>query len=188
MNTSVDEVGQEAVQYLDKLGEMKTTPGGAEEFLDYKNLTPVYFFKRFGTAGEKIFNTLKDGWSKLAFNSKEIIDFAKTLYSTEEVRDAEKNVIELQLHRRVNENENSEALGTDHESVWLEPERTGSDAFTRSGYTHKRYQACREESAAPRRQLPADNGRTHGYLQRASDEPRPGNCARHAEIHEHGVR
>lgn len=120
MNTSVDEVGQEAVQYLDKLGEMKTTPGGAEEFLDYKNLTPVYFFKRFGTAGEKIFNTLKDGWSKLAFNSKEIIDFAKTLYSTEEVRDAEKNVIELQLHRRVNENENSEALRTEEtEPVYM---------------------------------------------------------------------
>ena len=120
MNTSVDDVGQEAVQYLDKLGEMKTTPGGAEEFLDYKNLTPVYFFKRFGTAGEKIFNTLKDGWSKLAFNSKEIIDFAKTLYSTEEVRDAEKNVIELQLHRRVNENENSEALRTEEtEPVYM---------------------------------------------------------------------
>ena len=120
MNTSVDEVGQEAVQYLDKLGEMKTTPGGAEEFLDYKNLTPVYFFKRFGTAGEKIFNTLKDGWSKLAFNSKEIIDFAKTLYSTEEVRDAEKNIIELQLHRRVNENENSEALRTEEtEPVYM---------------------------------------------------------------------
>lgn len=120
MNTSVEEVGQEAVQYLDKLGEMKTTPGGAEEFLDYKNLTPVYFFKRFGTAGEKIFNTLKDGWSKLAFNSKEIIDFAKTLYSTEEVRDAEKNVIELQLHRRVNESENSEALRTEEtEPVYM---------------------------------------------------------------------
>ena len=120
MNASVDEVGQEAVQYLDKLGEMKTTPGGVEEFLDYKNLTPVYFFKRFGTAGEKIFNTLKDGWSKLAFNSKEIIDFAKTLYSTEEVRDAEKNVIELQLHRRVNENENSEALRTEEtEPVYM---------------------------------------------------------------------
>lgn len=120
MNTSVDEVGQEAVQYLDKLGEMKTTPGGAEEFLDYKNLTPVYFFKRFGTAGEKIFNSLKDGWSKLAFNSKEIIDFAKTLYSTEEVRDAEKNIIELQLHRRVNENENSEALRTEEtEPVYM---------------------------------------------------------------------
>ncbi len=113
MNTSVDVVGQEAVRYMDKLGEMKTTPGGAEEFLNYKNLTPVYFFKRFGTAGEKIFNALKDGWSKLAFNSKEIIDFAKKLYSPQEVWDAERTIIELQLHRRLNEDENSEALRTE---------------------------------------------------------------------------
>ncbi len=90
-------LGQEEIRYAEKLGNEKvyvegSFKSGANKTLKWTNSVPYYAFKRFGEAGKKIFEAFQDGWDKLAFNVKEIIDFTKKTYKTKEVREWEKEI------------------------------------------------------------------------------------------------
>jgi hypothetical protein len=98
-NGTVTEIGGETVTHLKALGKGKTG-GMIRRFLSWDNLTPVYFFKRFGPAGEKIFRSLQRGWGKLAFNARQIIDFSENTYTAKEARAWEKETHEFQLVKR----------------------------------------------------------------------------------------
>ena len=50
----------------------------------WNNLNPFYAFKNLGEASQRIFTALQDGQDKLAFLSKEVIDFAKSVYSAKD--------------------------------------------------------------------------------------------------------
>lgn len=50
----------------------------------WNNLNPFYAFKNLGEASQKIFTALQDGQDKLAFLSKEVIDFADSVYSAKD--------------------------------------------------------------------------------------------------------
>ena len=89
----------ETMEYLSTLGKGKTG-GMLRRFLSWDNLTPVYFFKRFGAAGEKVFRGLQRGWGKLAFNAKNIIKFAEETYTAKEAREWEKETHEFKLVKR----------------------------------------------------------------------------------------
>lgn len=101
MNMKADALGDETVKYLNKLPAKTKAAKGAEKFLGYTNQTPVYFFKRFGTGGEKVFKSLADGWEDFAFKAKAIQEFAEALYNSKEVREAEQTIVQVQLHDKL---------------------------------------------------------------------------------------
>jgi hypothetical protein len=101
MNMKADALGDETVKYLNKLPAKTKAARFEEKFLGYTNQTPVYFFKRFGTGGEKVFKSLADGWEDFAFKANAIREFAEKLYNSKEVREAEQTIVQVQLHDKL---------------------------------------------------------------------------------------
>lgn len=90
-------LGQEEIRYAEKLGNEKayvegSLKSGTMKMLKWTNSVPYYAFKRFGEAGKKIFEAFQDGWDKLSFNVKEVVDFTKKTYKSKEVKEWEKEV------------------------------------------------------------------------------------------------
>lgn len=108
-NAKVSEVSEKTIAHLDDLGPAKTD-NKATRFLQFQNTTPYYFFKRFGEGGQLIFKNLQEGWGKLGFNSKEVIDYAEKAYTGEECKKAESDVQEFKLHTRTLEEDGTENL------------------------------------------------------------------------------
>ena len=52
----------------------------------WNNTNPYYAFKHFGPAAQALFRGMQDGQDKLAFLSKEVIDFAEATYSAKELK------------------------------------------------------------------------------------------------------
>lgn len=86
-NKGVVNLANDFMAYGEKLGKLKKQYGKIGKFLKFSNCTPYYFFKRLGEAGKKLFEAFQDGWDKLAFNSKQIIDFTEELYTDKEVKE-----------------------------------------------------------------------------------------------------
>ena len=75
-------------QHQDKKGE---------SFLLWDNTLPWYAFQRFGEGGKAVFEALQDGWDKLAFNTKTILDFRKELIPDNQVRKWDTEIREVEL-------------------------------------------------------------------------------------------
>ena len=99
----------ETIRHLESLGKGKTG-NIIRRFLSWDNLTPVFFFKRFGAGGERIFRELQRGWGKLAMNAKQIIDFSNATYTAKEARAWEQEVHEFKLIRRESDLSGRESL------------------------------------------------------------------------------
>lgn len=69
----------------------------AKDFIDWKNTVPIYAFKRFGRGGVAIFESLMNGWDKLANNSDDVIKFTEKTYTAKEVREWERDVRTVRL-------------------------------------------------------------------------------------------
>ena len=70
---------------------------GLKDFAMWENTLPYYAFQRFGEAGSSIFEGLQDGWDKLAFNTKRVVNFTKSTYSDKEAREWERKVHTIKL-------------------------------------------------------------------------------------------
>lgn len=108
----INNLAQEEIAYADKLGKekiykSKSLKAGAKKLLAWKNINPYYAFKRFGTAGKKIFEAFQDGYDKFAFNIKEIIDFTKSAYTRKEVREWEEEIKTFKVRMPATEQEMS---------------------------------------------------------------------------------
>lgn len=80
---TVKTLGVGTMSYLDELGVIeKTSKMG--DWTVWENGLPYYMFKRFGDAGESVFEELMDGWDKLAFNAKTILDYSEKNWSQKE--------------------------------------------------------------------------------------------------------
>lgn len=91
------------IAYSEKVGDRKDSfkaISGADDFLSWKNVVPVYVFKRFGTGGEIIFKGLQDGQDKLARNADDAIEYAKSTYNPDEVQAWESEVHTFTLNGR----------------------------------------------------------------------------------------
>ena len=93
----VANLSQEEIAYADELGKTKvfdpkTLKAKVRKLLSWDNAVPYYAFKRFGAAGQKVFTAFQDGWDRLAFNAKKIIDFAKEAYTSKELKEWESDV------------------------------------------------------------------------------------------------
>lgn len=83
------QAAQATVLELDRLGQAKGRTKAGEKaagFFNWENTTPYYAFQRFGEGGKAIFEALSDGWDKMAFNTKAVMDFTEQTYKPEEVK------------------------------------------------------------------------------------------------------
>ena len=81
--------------YLNELGQTilhKGLRGKLDKLLTWNNALPYYVFKRYGVGGRVIFRALMDGQDKLAFNVKQIIDYAESTYTKDEIKEWDEEV------------------------------------------------------------------------------------------------
>ena len=83
------QAAQATVLELDRMGQAKGRTKAGEKaagFFNWENTTPYYAFQRFGEGGKAIFEALSDGWDKMAFNTKAVMDFTEKTYTPKEVK------------------------------------------------------------------------------------------------------
>lgn len=93
----VADAAEDTMAELHRRGQYKGAAEKAETFVAWDNTLPWYAFQRFGEGGRAIFGELQDGWDKLAFNSKRVLDFRKGVITDEQARawDTEVRRVEL---------------------------------------------------------------------------------------------
>ena len=80
------------------LKALKDYDGNAvDTFLFWKNIRPDYAWDRFGSGGRSINLALREGQSKLAWNAKAIIDYAKSTFTAKEREEWENKVVEVSI-------------------------------------------------------------------------------------------
>ena len=94
---SVQQVAQTTITEMDALGAQTKETTGAGRFFQWDNATPYYAFKKLGAGARSIFKGLMQGWDKMAFNSKQIIDFTNKLYTAKEAREWQKKVHNVRI-------------------------------------------------------------------------------------------
>ena len=89
---AISTMAQSTMLYADSLGEKSKKVGAITNFLNFDNALPVYFFKMMGEGGQQIFRNLQNGWDKMAFNIKRVVDYSEKSYSANEVKEWSKEV------------------------------------------------------------------------------------------------
>ena len=64
---------------------------------NWKNTTPYYAFQRMGRGAKAIFESLQDGWDKMAQNSATVIEFSRDTFTAKESRTWAKEISEVKL-------------------------------------------------------------------------------------------
>ena len=86
----VDEAAKADMAHLRELGrgggDEETAVGKAEGFLSWTQMLPVYAFRKLGKGAQSIFESMQDGWDKLARNAKMVIDFTEETYTPAEAK------------------------------------------------------------------------------------------------------
>lgn len=96
----VSDAAEDTIATLDKMGQHRGVGGAAktvEDLINWDNTLPWYAFQRFGEGGRAVFEEQQDGWDKLAFNVKTILEFRQSVITDEKARawDTEKHQVEL---------------------------------------------------------------------------------------------
>jgi len=94
----VQDAADNDIRHMQELG--KASEGEQGKLLGlatWKGVTPYYAMRRYGEGGKAIFEALTKGWEKMAFNAREVIDFAEKAYTPEEVRAWQKETHEIEL-------------------------------------------------------------------------------------------
>ena len=93
---SVEELGYNSMEYMDGLGEVKST-SDFKNFVTWDNALPYYAFKRFGEAGRSVFEGLMDAQDKLAFLADEIFKFRDRTWKASEAKKWSEDVHTVEL-------------------------------------------------------------------------------------------
>jgi hypothetical protein len=96
-NQGAVNLANEFMEHGEKIGNLKKQHGKVGKFLEFRNRTPYYFFKDLGNVGTKVFEAFQDGWDKLAFNAKKVIDFTNETYKAKEVQKWSKETKEFMI-------------------------------------------------------------------------------------------
>lgn len=91
----VSDAAENSINTMSTMGQHQDKAG--ESFALWDNTLPWYAFQRFGEGGKAVFEALQDGWDKLAFNTKMIIDFRKGLIPDELARKWNTEIHEIEL-------------------------------------------------------------------------------------------
>lgn len=100
MYKHVYEAGDNSVDTMAKMGSAtakRAAVKGANNFVYWKNMRPAYAFERFGKGGEAIYDGLRRGQDKLAFNTKQVTDFSEKTFTPKEVKGWGKEIKEFSL-------------------------------------------------------------------------------------------
>ena len=92
----VEQLGNDSMSFLDSLGEVKQT-GSLASFVTWDNALPYYTFKRFGIAGESVFEELMDAQDKLAHLADEIFKFKEKTWTDKEASEWSKDTHTIKL-------------------------------------------------------------------------------------------
>ena len=93
----VSEAGDDTIQELALMQNASDKTGAVSNFVLWQQMRPAYAFERFGEGGKAIYDGLRRGQAKLAFNTKQIQDFAEKAYTEAEVKAWEKEIKEFNL-------------------------------------------------------------------------------------------
>ncbi|MBR2408914.1 MAG: hypothetical protein IKB07_08160 [Lachnospiraceae bacterium] len=94
---AISNMAQSTMLYADSLGEKNKKVGGISNFFNFDNKLPVYAFKMMGEGGQQIFRNMQNGWDKMAFHVKQIIDYSEACYEAKEVNKWSKEVHEFKF-------------------------------------------------------------------------------------------
>lgn len=96
-NLDMSDVANGVHAETERLGKRKTDKvGPLERFMRWDNATPVTVMDRMGDGGRSLFRILMDGQDKLAFNWKQITDFAKN-WDKKDIRKWRTDTVEVQI-------------------------------------------------------------------------------------------
>lgn len=93
----VSDAGDSTISTLVELKPDSGKYGGLKNFLLWEQMRPAYGFERFGEGGKAIYDGLRRGQAKLAFNARAILDFAESTYTKEEVQKWSQEVLDIKL-------------------------------------------------------------------------------------------
>ena len=93
----VYDAGDNSIDALKALSNASEKTGTISNALFWQQMRPAYAFERFGEGGKSIYDELRAGQAKLAFNTKEIESFSKKAYTEKEVKEWEKTLVEFQF-------------------------------------------------------------------------------------------
>ena len=88
----VSEAGDNSISELNQMGNASDKTGTVSNFVFWQQIRPAYAWERFGEGGKAIYDGLRRGQAKLAFNTKTIQEFAETAYTEAEVKAWEKEI------------------------------------------------------------------------------------------------
>lgn len=100
MYKHVYEAGDDSINTMAKMGNATAKRAwvkGANNFVFWQNMRPAYAFERFGKGGEAIYDGLRRGQDKLAFNTKQVTDFSEKTFTPKEVKGWGKEIKEFSL-------------------------------------------------------------------------------------------
>ena len=92
----VYEAGDDSIDFMEKLNPAENT-GKISNFVLWQQMRPAFAFERFGKGGMAIYDGLRRGQAKLAFNTKEIEAFATKAYTEAEVKAWEDDIKSFRL-------------------------------------------------------------------------------------------
>ncbi|MBQ2614758.1 MAG: hypothetical protein IJB80_05475 [Clostridia bacterium] len=96
----VTELGQSTIAELEGIDKKDVRFDKVDKLIKWTNAVPYYAFKRFGSAGMKIFEALQDGLDILAFHIRDIENFTQKLYTAEEAIKWGKDIQEIKVETR----------------------------------------------------------------------------------------
>ena len=93
----VHEAGDNTIGELGLMKNASDKTGTVSNFVFWQQIRPAYAFERFGEGGKAIYDGLRRGQAKLAFNTKKIQEFAEKAYTEAEVKVWEKEIKSIKL-------------------------------------------------------------------------------------------
>lgn len=93
----VTDAAESTITELRSIGNAGKGENGVTNWAFWQNMRPAYAFERFGEGGKAIYDEFRRAQATLAFNAKEIIEFAESTYTRAEVKAWEKEYKEFNL-------------------------------------------------------------------------------------------
>ena len=93
----VHEAGDNTIGELGQMGNASDKTGSISNFVMWQQMRPAYAWERFGEGGKAIYDGLRRGQAKLAFNTKAIVEFSEKAYTEAEVQAWEKDIKSIKL-------------------------------------------------------------------------------------------
>ena len=93
----VHEAGDSTISTLSEMSDAGKSSGQISNFVFWQQIRPAYAFERFGEGGKAIYDGLRRGQAQLAFDTKQIQEFAEKAYTSKEVSAWEKEMKTIQL-------------------------------------------------------------------------------------------